>query len=260
VGPRLAVLLIAGCASAAESAPLPWQHAVLVELFTSQGCSSCPPADALVRDLPRLGLGRDKVVPLTFHVDYWDGLGWKDPFASPAFTERQSRYGHSARLRSPGANGPSGLYTPQMVLDGGVHFSGARRELALAELRRAGAAPALLVLSAEARAEGDMATVTVKLTPQRGWRGGAEWRVRAALALRSAQTSVRSGENGGERLEEAAIVRALSPPAPLSAPRVSVRKPAEVRWADTELAVFVQSEETLEVAAALALPAPGATP
>src|SRR5438132_13969858 len=98
----LAALLAAlgGCGAAHASAPA-WQRVVLVELFTSQGCSSCPPADAFVRDLPALGFGRDKVVPLTFHVDYWDDLGWKDPFATPAFTDRQRWYARSRKLRSP---------------------------------------------------------------------------------------------------------------------------------------------------------------
>ena len=97
---------------------------VLVELFTSQGCSSCPAADAFVREFPRLGLDRAHVVPLTFHVDYWDDLGWKDPFAAPAFTERQRHYAEGGRLRSPeGADGIQGLYTPQMIVDGDSPFT-----------------------------------------------------------------------------------------------------------------------------------------
>ena len=81
-------LAAAGCSAPAQGAPAPPKRVVLVELYTSQGCSSCPPADAFVRGLPALGVGRDKVIPLTFHVDYWDRLGWKDPFANPKFTQR----------------------------------------------------------------------------------------------------------------------------------------------------------------------------
>src|SRR6185369_10521386 len=95
-----------GCARDADAAPAAGAP-VLVELFTSQGCSSCPAADAFVRELPRLGLGRERVVPLTFHVDYWDGLGWPDPFASPAFTERQHRYVEAGALAAP--DGDSGI-------------------------------------------------------------------------------------------------------------------------------------------------------
>ena len=131
----------AASASSAVSAP----HAasasgagagpVLVELFTSQGCSSCPAADAFVHDLPRLGLGRDRVVPLTFHVDYWDGLGWKDRFASPKFTDRQKWYTRSDTLLGPAGErgGITGPYTPQMIVAGTVHFSGGRRDVAVAE-------------------------------------------------------------------------------------------------------------------------------
>ena len=97
-----------------------------------------PAGGCVVRDLPGLGLGRDKVVPLTFHVDYWDRLGWPDPFASTAFTERQQWYAGSRKLRSPdGAAGLDGLYTPQMIVDGTVHFTGQRRETAVREMGRA---------------------------------------------------------------------------------------------------------------------------
>jgi hypothetical protein len=243
-------LALAACGAAAQGTPLQWRRPVLVELYTSQGCSSCPAADALVRDLPRLGFGRDKVVPLTFHVDYWDELGWKDRFATPAFTERQTRYGHSPTLRSPdGDSRPAGLYTPQMVIDGRVHFSGARRELALSEIRRAAASPPPFTLTAQARAEGDVAVVTANVADPGSH--ADEWRVRAALALRSARTAVSRGENAGEQLEEAAVVRVLSDPAPLPHPTIRLRKPSDLRWSDVEIAVFVQSESTLEVAAAV---------
>src|SRR5258705_13199030 len=96
----LAALVAAGCVPAAAATTSPGRT-VLVELFTSQGCSSCPAADAFVRELPSLGMPRARVVPLTFHVDYWDELGWKDAFAAPAFTERQRRYAQAGFLRDP---------------------------------------------------------------------------------------------------------------------------------------------------------------
>lgn len=90
-------------------------HPVVVELFTSQGCHSCPPADALVGELSK----REDVIALAYHVDYWDYIGWKDPFASPQFTERQRRYGKAMSLRT--------IYTPQMVIDGTHDVVGSRR-------------------------------------------------------------------------------------------------------------------------------------
>jgi hypothetical protein len=103
----LTLALAAGCVPLAKAAPGGPPNPILVELYTSQGCSSCPPADALVRELPRLGFGRDRVIPLTFHVDYWDDLGWKDPFASHAFSERQRAYARAGSLVSP--DGDSGI-------------------------------------------------------------------------------------------------------------------------------------------------------
>jgi hypothetical protein len=227
---------------------------VLVELYTSQGCSSCPPADAFVRDLPALGFGRDKVVPLTFHVDYWDRLGWKDRFANPAFTERQEWYAGSGKLKSPdGAAGLDGLYTPQMIVDGAVHFSGQRRETALHEMARAAARPASFDLAVEADARGGTLELSVAVAGGGAVKPGVDWRVVAALVAKKARTPVAHGENAGETLDEAAVVRALSdrvrlPGAP-GAAYLQLAKPADLAWPDVEVVVFAQSEGTREIGA-----------
>jgi hypothetical protein len=219
---------------------------VLVELFTSQGCSSCPAADAFVRELPALGLGRDKVVPLTFHVDYWDGLGWKDRFARPEFTARQEWYARSTKLRSPnGETGLSGLYTPQMIIDGEVHLSGGRRQDAIAEMERAAKSPALFELKPRVTVQGSSVDVTVEVGDRQATKSNADWRLRVALTTPDARTSVARGENAGETLEEAAVVRALSDPLPL--PNTPGAK-AHVRMArpegatDLDVVIFAQSE------------------
>ena len=85
---------------------------VIVELYTSQGCSSCPPADALVGELA----DREDVIPLALHVDYWDYIGWKDSFANPAFTDRQRAYAQAAGHRT--------IYTPQMIVGGTTQVVG----------------------------------------------------------------------------------------------------------------------------------------
>ena len=244
----------AGCFSTARGAPAPWRRPVLVELYTSQGCSSCPPADAFVRELPALGLGRDKVVPLTFHVDYWDRLGWKDPFASGAFTGRQEWYARSSKLRSPdGASGLDGLYTPQMIVNGTVQLSGQRRETAVHEMEAAAARPPAFDLTVRAAAKGRTVDLTVESTPLGNVGGERDWRLVAVLAEKKAHTAVRRGENAGETLEEAAVVRSLSErialPTQRGTTRMQLSKPADLAWSDLQVVVFAQSEVTREVGA-----------
>jgi hypothetical protein len=208
-----------------------------------------------VRDLPNQGLGRDKVIPLTFHVDYWDRLGWKDPFATRAFTERQEWYADSGRLRSPdGSAGLDGLYTPQMVVDGAVQFSGQRRQTARAEMERAAARPPLFDLAVQSTRRGSDVDLTVQVTDAAGAvRREQDWRLVAVLAAKTARTPVAHGENAGETLDEAAVVRALTGRTPLPASRGSVRlhlaKPGDLPWSDVEIVVFVQSEATREIGA-----------
>lgn len=242
-------LLATGAVARAEPPP---QAPVLVELFTSQGCSSCPAADAFVRALPSLGLGRDKVVPLTFHVDYWDGLGWKDRFASAAFTRRQEWYAEGHHLRSPdGRDSITGLYTPQMIVAGSVHFSGQRHQTARDEIARA-ARHAVRALPVEASVTGGVACLAVETRAFEAM-PDEDWRLVGALAQRSARTVVERGENAGEILEEAAVVRRLSDRMRLTgAGRPTVlrlEKPSDLPWSDLDLVVFVQSEKTGEVAA-----------
>ena len=255
--PWMVVLALAGCTSAAQGTQRSWNRAVLLELFTSQGCSSCPAADALVRELPELGFGRDRVLPLTFHVDYWDQLGWKDPFSSPAFTARQQRYATSGKLRSPpGPAGPTGIYTPQAIVNGTVHLSGARRSAVLAEISRAASGTAPVSLQGEASIQGESAVVTVRVSGRARQESG--WRLYVALAAREARTPVPAGENVGRTLEEVAVVRALSAALPVDLHgtemmRVTLMKPAQLPWSDVEIVAFVQSTTTLEVGGASAI-------
>lgn len=113
--PALLVLALGAAFAAAGNAAAQSRVPVVVELFTSQGCSSCPPSDAFLGDLSK----RSDVIALSFHVDYWDYIGWADPFAKPLFTERQRSYARSLKQRY--------VYTPEMVVDGMGHDSGISR-------------------------------------------------------------------------------------------------------------------------------------
>ena len=117
----------------------PGAHPVIVELFTSEGCSDCPPADRLLAHVQRAQPvpGAD-VIALEEHVDYWNSQGWVDPFSSVQFTDRQSDYVHSFRLSS-------GPYTPQMVIEGSAQFVGSNERAALAAITKAAQDPEMPV-------------------------------------------------------------------------------------------------------------------
>src|SRR5262245_52603103 len=183
----LAVLAagIAGTAAARAQDKRP----VVVELFTSEGCSSCLPADAFLGELTK----RPTVVPLAFHVDYWDYIGWKDPYASPAFTQRQHDYVTALGLHMP--------YTPQMVVDGHTDVVGSERDDVEAAIGKAGAQPKLAV-SIEKDGAGYRAVIPAADAP-----AGGPATVWLALFDSQRETRVARGENGGRMLKEYNIVR-----------------------------------------------------
>jgi hypothetical protein len=160
----------------------------VVELYTSEGCSSCPPADRWLSTLK----GRGDVIALGFHVHYWDRLGWPDRFASKAYTERQ--YAHAARA------GANSVYTPQVLVDGRDW----RGWPALPAAQRPASAPPAVVLAREA--DGHV-TARVEPVPDAAATLQGYW---AVLEDRHV-SRVRAGENAGETLEHDHVVRLLRP-------------------------------------------------
>jgi hypothetical protein len=158
---------------------------VLVELFTSEGCSSCPPADRLLQQLD------PQAIVLSEHVDYWNHQGWKDPFSSPVFTQRQEAYGRRFNLES--------VYTPEMVVDGETEFSGADVRRALAAVSRADRLPKAVVRISRTGAG---------LRVEAG-RAPASAGIFLVLAEDSGTSEVSAGENNGRRLHHVAIVRSI---------------------------------------------------
>lgn len=238
----LFALCIAGslalaAAAAHAGAPAAASPAVVVELFTSQGCSSCPPADAL---LPQLDAAAGpEVIALAYHVDYWNDLGWRDPLSSPRWSERQRRY--ARRL-------PAGrVYTPQLVVAGREHVVGSRRRAAVAAIeRQARAADASVQVE---RARGQL-TARVKLAR------AADEPVDLLLAVADdrAITTVARGENAGRRLVERFVVRRLVPLASVEPGQRQASGTRRVQLGRGQIAVvFAQERRSMHIRGAAAL-------
>ncbi|NQU60135.1 MAG: DUF1223 domain-containing protein [Rhodospirillales bacterium] len=172
-------------ADAAESKPL-----TVVELFTSQGCSSCPPADAYLGEL----LKRDDVLGLSEHVDYWDYIGWKDVFASPKNTERQRRYARTLGMRY--------VYTPQMVIQGASHVTGSERSKVSALIDKARKMPRVPVTISRQAGK-----VNIKISASHISENAAVW---LAVFDNRHDIPIKRGENGGRTLSYYNVVRSMS--------------------------------------------------
>lgn len=228
-----AILLLttSGQAAGSGQAPGPAAGPVVVELFTSQSCSSCPPADALLAELART---RPDILALDFHVTYWDRLGWKDPYSLPAATSRQRRYAELWRR--------DGVYTPQLVAGGRHQAVGSDRAEVLAAIGAAAATPpaaalwlgrdaAGLVLDAGAGV-GEGTLLLVGFDPAR-------------------TTRVAGGENGGRTLMEVNVVRSLTPAGAWRGAAMSLRAPQP---AGERTALLLQADDGRVLAAAVLPP------
>ncbi|MGD0797847.1 MAG: DUF1223 domain-containing protein [Acidobacteriaceae bacterium] len=186
--------------SIAQAPPSLSRTPVLVELFTSEGCSSCPPADALLihllRDQP---IPTANVIVLSEHVDYWDSLGWRDRFSSHQLTERQSAYAQRFRTDGP--------YTPQMVVDGADQFVGSDSSRALHSIALAARTPKLALTLSPIAVHNGNAEGQVFAAPASAAVPKAD--LYAALVEVTASTRVQRGENGGRTLQHVSVVRAL---------------------------------------------------
>jgi hypothetical protein len=186
--------------SLAATPPDPASTPVLVELFTSEGCSSCPPADAL---LARLGRTQPvhgaEIIALEEHVDYWDRLGWKDPFSSEAATQRQNDYGS--------AFGGEQIYTPQMVVDGRIEFVGSSDTDALRAIRTASQAqkPAIHLFWDK----NDALEIHIDANP--GATQHDDRQLIVVIAENMLHSDVKRGENAGRALQHDGVVRKLLP-------------------------------------------------
>lgn len=172
---------------------------VVVELFTSEGCSSCPPADALLRKLEASQpVANAEIIVLGEHVDYWNYIGWTDRFSSKQFTDRQQQYANRFNLDS--------AYTPQMVIDGRVELNGADEAQAKKSIARAAKDATVNVAASGGYAEPDSAKLNVQVSASPDIKDAE---VFVALTESGLQTQVKKGENDGRTLNHTGVVRSL---------------------------------------------------
>lgn len=242
---RILTLALVGALASAQT--------VVVELFTSEGCSSCPPADQLLSGLesskptlsgrPRYRLALPpgvEVIALGEHVDYWDQLGWKDRFSSPLFSARQQDYGKAFHLEN--------VYTPQMVVNGQKDVLGSDPNAIREAIGKAAKEPQAQVAIAMTSAQ--MVSFSVSKLPP----GSHDAEILLGVTENDLATRVLNGENGGHELHHAAVVRSLT-----SLGRLDPKRPGEYSgvaqlnlrqdWnrSNLKLVLFVQDRVTRHI-------------
>jgi hypothetical protein len=202
---------------------------VLVELFTSEGCSSCPPADQL---LARIQKAAPSAIVLSEHVTYWNNLGWKDPYSSGVSTERQSDYVQRLRLESS--------YTPQMVVDGTYEFVGSDASAASHAIEKASMSAATPITISDVNIKGDRLTYEIETGAV-----AKDAELMAVLAQDEGEEHVANGENGGRVLRHVQIARVIQQVATVKSDQsyrgsFSLNVPPLVAGSGWHLVVFLQ--------------------
>jgi hypothetical protein len=216
---------------------------VLLELFTSEGCSSCPPADTLLEklDAQQPVAGADLIV-LSEHVDYWNQLGWRDPFSSAVFSTRQNDYASHIDT--------SEVYTPELIVDGTWGVVGSRHadvEKAIGKAIQRGKQ----TVHVEAKQNGDRISVQVQIDPASGVHG--QRAVYAVLARNHVASHVQHGENAGRDLQHVAVAYAITKIGTVGTDgsfrkNVDLRLPPQSGQDGSRVVVFIQEDATSRVA------------
>jgi hypothetical protein len=230
--------LIAGAifASPATNARVP----VLLELFTSEGCSSCPPADRLLEALDKQPIADADLIVMSEHVDYWNYLGWSDPYSSPAFSARQQKY--AGRLGTS-------VYTPQLVLDGKFQATGSDWPEVTEAISRA-VREAKLPVSVRAVRTENGGSVHVDANS-----AGKSADLYIAIAADHMSSRVLRGENGGKTLTHVAVTQSIirvgkwegSGSAERDVPLTAKQLPATARAGETRVIVILQDPQTARI-------------
>jgi hypothetical protein len=208
----------------------------VVELFTSEGCSSCPPADQVLVELAdHAKKSGGRIFPMAFHVDYWNYLGWKDPFSLPAASERQGQYGAALRV--------SQAYTPQMIVNGRTEFVGSDRRRAWKAVDAVLALPAQASVTLQVKTNVDGSRIEYQVS------GAPKDAVLCiAVAESGLLSQVRRGENSGRTLSHANVVRKFVT-LPLDQPTGSMSLESEFSSPkrDLQAIAFLQDHRTLAI-------------
>ena len=222
-------------------------HPVVVELFTSEGCSSCPPADALLKKLDDVGqIGDVQILALEEHVDYWNQLGWTDPFSSHAWTERQEQYARSLRH--------DGVYTPQLVLNGSIDLVGNSESAVLRQISELAKTPEVAMRASSVNSSSKSAQIVIEFeSSSSDLHSAVLW---LAVTERGLSSDVRQGENQGRNLAHAAVLRSLTsvrmPKAGSSEAIVSVSLDKAWKPENLRVVAFLQDRKSLHILGAAA--------
>jgi hypothetical protein len=207
----------------------------LLELYTSEGCSSCPSADQL---LPQLANEDSNIITLSFHVDYWDHLGWKDRFSSSEFTSRQQEYAQQFRLES--------IYTPQLIINGQYETVGSNRSTAESDIKSVlKEKPQLQLSFDEVKKEADKLKLNCHVDGDL-----KSQNVFAALVEKHAESNVRAGENKGVTIAHTNIVRELLKKSATQKMDFDFSFPKDLADDNWQLVLFSQHKKDLKISAA----------
>ncbi len=215
------------------------QTVVVLELFTSQGCSSCPSADKALQDITQQAARSGQAVyGLSFHVDYWNRLGWQDPFSAKQFTDRQRQYDRSLKTQT---------YTPQLIINGKQAVIGGQRSRIEQVIQATQEQPASEFVDVDGTVSQDAKQVTVNYSLSTA----GPYRVNVALVQKEARTPVKNGENGGRTLVNTNVVRQFrTTDEAVKAGRMSLPRPTNLSASQMAVLVYVQRTDSGQIVGA----------
>jgi hypothetical protein len=215
------------------------ENVAVAELFTSEGCSSCPAADEMLHEMTGILAKENKaVVGLAFHITYWDHLGWKDPYGQEAFTDRQKKYCSVLQVPS--------IYTPQMIVNGQFQFVGSDPISFRQTVENVLASPPVYAIDAHATIEGDEIKIAYSLDKKPG-----NEILNIALIEVYAENNVKRGENKNKTLKHYNVVKTFDRADLFNHGEFTIKIPSGFDREDGAVVIFIQHKRTLKISAAV---------